>query len=91
MADTRTYTAVTSEVMDAIRAGLEAAAIDMPDTPDGEVTFFGTLRFKFGYTWDDQAETLELEILDKPFFAPADKLWEYADAGVSACGGTPPA
>jgi len=91
MADTRTYTAVTSEVMDAIRAGLGAAAIEMPSTPDGAVEFFGTLRFKLGYAWDDQAETLELEILDKPFFVPVDKLWEYADVGVSTCGGTPPA
>ena len=89
MADTRSYTGVTEGVFDCAKAALQQNRFSIPAGTSGTIVAqpagaIVTLEF----LWDDVADTLDLEVTNKPSFIPVDQVWALTDAGITGCGGS---
>ena len=88
MADTRQYTGVTEGVFDCAKVELQKNRFDIPSGTSGTITAHpaGT-TVTIDFTWDDGADTLDLEITSKPSFVPVAQIWALTDDGITGCGG----
>ncbi|MGH9404227.1 MAG: hypothetical protein ACRD3D_00150 [Terriglobia bacterium] len=85
MADQKVYTGVTPASLEALRSELKSMGITPPEGDSGTVTYQGV---KLGMDYAPAAQTLTVQILDKPIFIPESLIWQLLDARIQKSVGT---
>lgn len=87
--DAHTYNGVTEEIFACFKKN--ALARDVEWHGDNTGTFKGCQMGQCvvtSYTYDPAAQTLTLQITDKPFIVSCDYVYGQLHGGLEACGGT---
>ena len=81
MAKTKEITGVDRDRLNAFRGKMKKLGVEVPEGDDVEVKApFGV---KMRATYNEDAQILTLEILDKPIFVPESQIWTVVDSGTA--------
>ncbi|MBL8181966.1 MAG: hypothetical protein JNL64_10200 [Blastocatellia bacterium] len=81
MANTKTITGVDRSKLDSFRGKMKKFGAEVPDGDDVEIKAPFGVKMRASYV--ESAETLTLEILDKPVFVPESQIWSIVDSGTA--------
>jgi hypothetical protein len=73
----RTYTGVTRADVDQIRSELGKFGIAIPEGDDVEVA--GPLGVRMQVKYDEQNQSLDLEIIEKPGYVSETQIWKVVE------------
>ena len=82
MAETKAYAGIGRSALDCLKQHLESGGI-IP--PAGDSGIFGYQGVKLSVTYMEADQTLQFDIVEKPFFVPADLVWTLLDGAVKRC------
>lgn len=81
MANSKTLTGISRSRLDRFRAEMAKLGVAIPEGDDVDIkAMFGV---KMHATYEEAAETLTLEIIDKPIFVPESQIWSFVDSGAA--------
>jgi len=75
--DKRTYSGITRDDVNRIKAGAGKFGVKMPEGDDGEIK--GPMGVKMGFAYDEPNENLTLSIIDKPGFVSEKQIWSVIE------------
>lgn len=71
---------VTREKLDEFRGKMNKYGVNVPDGDDVEIK--APLGVRVQATYDENAQTLTLRIVEKPVYVPESQIWSIVETGM---------
>jgi len=81
MAESREFTGISRAKLNGLRKELGKWGVEIPEGDDVEVK--GPMGVRLRAVYSEPAETLRLEITDKPMFVSENQIWKVVENGAS--------
>ncbi|HMT08887.1 MAG TPA: hypothetical protein PKA82_12855 [Pyrinomonadaceae bacterium] len=81
MAKVKEIENVSRERLDQFRAKMKGYGVTVP--PGDDVDIDAPLGVKMHATYNESAQVLTLEIIEKPMFVPESQIWSIVDSGTA--------
>ena len=81
MSNCRQYGGITRDELASLKRDLAQQGVKVPEGDD--VTFSGPFGIELQAAYDETAKTLQICILNKPFFVPESEIWKIVDTGTA--------
>ena len=82
MGNSKEYPATTRSRMDCLWQNLIAKGIAQQSSDSATLEYSGV---KLSVNYDEPAQLLKVDILDKPVFVPESLIWQFIDSSVEKC------
>jgi hypothetical protein len=79
MASKKELTDITREKLDGFRGKMKKFGVNVPEGDDVQIN--APMGVKMRAKYDETAQTLLLEIVDKPIFVPEAQIWSIVEGG----------
>lgn len=83
----KTYGGVDATKMQQIRQELRKLGLTVPDTEQGKITS-AEIGVEAEFRWDSAAQTVSVEIFQKPFFLPCGFIYGRLEQTINRSPGT---
>ncbi len=82
MAQQKDYPNIEPKTLDCLKSELQSMGITPPEGDSGTIDYQGV---KLQVTYQASAQTLSVEMLQKPVFIPESLVWQLLDGRVQRC------